>query len=97
MAMYSGSRVRFLSLLILAAAPRMARASEADVKGDVRSDADDAKRGVKKGANRVDEAGCTGTKAECAKRKGKHRVTETKDKVGDKTTEAVDKAKDETK
>jgi hypothetical protein len=97
MAMRGSSTVQLLSLLLLASGPRLARASEADVKGDVRSDANDAKRGVKKGANRVDEAGCTGTKAECAKRKGKHRVDETMDKVGDKTIEAVDKAKDETK
>jgi hypothetical protein len=97
MAIRSGSMVQILGFFLLAAAPRLARASEADVKSDVRSDADDTKRGVKKAANRVDEAGCTGTKAECAKRKGKHRVDETKDKVGDKTNEAVDKAKDEAK
>ena len=97
MVMRSGSAVRLLGLFLLTAAPQLARASEADVKSDVRSDADDTKRGVKKAANRVDEAGCTGTKAECAKRKAKHRVQESTDKVGDKTTEAVDKAKDETK
>jgi hypothetical protein len=93
----NGSTVRLLGLFLLAAGPRLARASEADVKADVRSDTDDVKRGTKKAANRVDEAGCTGTKAECSKRKAKHRVEETKDKVGDKTTEAVDKAKDESK
>jgi hypothetical protein len=97
MAMRSGSTVRLLGLFLLAAGPRVARASEADVKGDVRSDTNDVKRGAKKATHRVDEAGCTGTKAECAKRKGKHRVEEAKDKASDKTTEAVDKTKDEVK
>ena len=49
------------------------------------------KREVKKGANRVGETLCTGTKAECAAKKGKHRVEETKDKVVDETKKAVDK------
>jgi hypothetical protein len=97
MAMRSSSTVRLLGLFLLAAGPRMARASEADVKADVRSDTDDVKRGTKKAVHRVDEAGCTGTKAECAKRKAKHRVEETTDKVSDKTSETVDKAKDEAK
>ena len=51
----------------------------------------DVKRGVKKGVNRVDETLCTGTKAECAAKKGKHRVGEKKDEVVDGAKKAVDK------
>jgi ElaB/YqjD/DUF883 family membrane-anchored ribosome-binding protein len=53
--------------------------------------ANDGKRVVKKGANRVDETLCTGTKAECAAKKGKHRVGEKKDEVVDGAKKAVDK------
>lgn len=51
----------------------------------------DVKRGVKKGADRVDEALCTGTKAECAGKKVKHRVNEKKDEAVDATKKAVNK------
>ena len=37
------------------------------------------------------EALCTGTKAECAAEKAKHRVTETKDAVVDEAKEIKDK------
>jgi len=53
--------------------------------------ANDTKRGAKKGAHRVEEALCTGTKAECAAMKGKNRVGEKKDKVVDGAEKAVDK------
>lgn len=49
------------------------------------------KREVKKDGNRVKEALCTGTKAECAARKGGHRVEETTDKVVDKVDQLKDK------
>ncbi len=51
----------------------------------------DVKRTAKKGANRVDEALCTGTKAECAAKKGKHRIEEKKDELVDGAKKAVDK------
>ena len=51
----------------------------------------DVKREAKKGANRVGETLCTGTKAECAAKKGKHRVEEAKDKVVDEAKEVKDK------
>lgn len=57
----------------------------------VDASANDVKRATKKGVNRVDEALCTGTKAECAAKKGKHRVEETTDKVVDGTKKAIDK------
>ena len=74
-----------LSFLLLAGGPFMARAD--DVKDDVKHDANDVKRSVKKAGHRVDEAACTGTKAESATRKGKHRVQEAGDKVGDTVDE----------
>ena len=76
-----------VALALVLAAPALAQT--AGEKADAK--ANDAKRAVKKGANRVDEALCTGTKAECAAKKGKHRVTETKDEVVDGTKKAVDK------
>jgi hypothetical protein len=91
------SVLRLLGLCLMASGPTLARASESDVKADVRSDTDDAKRGVKKAAHRVDEAGCTGSKAECEKRKTTHRVDETKEHVSDKVHETSDRVKDETK
>jgi hypothetical protein len=72
-----------LSLCLLSA-PAVARADE--VK-DVKRDSHDVKRSVKKAGHRIDEAACTGTKAECATRKGKHRLQEAGDKVGDKLNE----------
>jgi hypothetical protein len=60
-----------------------------DVKDDVRKDGHDVKEKVNKAGHRIDEAGCTGTKAECAAKKGKHRVQETKEKVGDKVDEVT--------
>jgi hypothetical protein len=50
------------------------------------------KRTAKRGANRVKEAACTGTKAECEVRKAGHRIEEGKDTVVDKAKEAKDKA-----
>ena len=53
--------------------------------------ANDAKRQGRKGANRVDETLCTGTKAECAKGKAKNRANESKDTVKDGADELKDK------
>jgi hypothetical protein len=50
------------------------------------------KRTAKRGANRVKEAACTGTKAECAARKAGHRIEEGTDTVVDKAKELKDKA-----
>jgi hypothetical protein len=44
----------------------------------------DVKRTVKKTGHRVEEAVCTGSKADCALKKAGHRIEETKDKVVDK-------------
>ncbi|PZR09371.1 MAG: hypothetical protein DI536_22590 [Archangium gephyra] len=57
----------------------------------IKDTANDAKRGVKKGANRVEETFCTGTKAECAAKKAKNRSEEASDAVKDKATEVKDK------
>lgn len=57
----------------------------------VEEKSNDLKRSVKKGAHQVEEAGCTGTKAECTKKKAMHRGEETKDKAGDKASEVKNK------
>lgn len=80
------SAVVALSLLAVPAA-----FAQQNVPEKVEEGARDVKRGTKKGAHRVEEALCTGTKAECAAMKGKNRVGETKDKVVDETKKAVDK------
>ena len=48
----------------------------------------DAKRAVKKGANRVKEAVCMEGDAKCLAKKGKHRLEEGGDYVKDKAGEA---------
>ena len=78
-----------LAGLLLLAGP--ARAD--DPVDATRSTAHDARRGVKRGAHRVAESLCTGTKAECAERKLKNRGKEAKDKVADKVDEAKEKAR----
>lgn len=50
-----------------------------------------AKRHVKKGAHRAEEAVCTEGDLKCAAQKGKHRVQEGADSVKDGTKKAVDK------
>lgn len=47
----------------------------------------DAKRAVKKGANRVGEALCMEGDLKCAAKKAKNRATETKDSAVDKAKE----------
>jgi hypothetical protein len=76
-----------LRLLVLS--PAVAIADQ--VKDDVKRDSHDVKRSIKKTGHRVNEAACTGTKAECEARKDKHRLQEAGDKVGDKVDESTDK------
>ena len=49
------------------------------------------KRDANKAMHRVDETTCTGTDAECAKRKLENRGEETKDLIKDKSSEMKDK------
>ena len=51
----------------------------------------DIKRDANKVINRVDEPTCTGTEAECAKRKIENRAGEAKDTVKDKSSEIKNK------
>ena len=51
----------------------------------------DVKRDAHESMHRVDEAACTGTDAECAKRKIEHRSEETKEVIKDKSTEMKNK------
>ncbi len=79
--------LNLLAVLALASAPVFAQSTAEKAKAT----GNDAKREIKKGANRVQETVCTGTKAECEKKKAINRVEETKDKVGDKVEETRDK------
>jgi hypothetical protein len=92
------SLIGLLSLFLLASTPVAASASEGDeVKNDATSDAHTAKREVKKAGHRISEATCTGSKAECAGRKTKHRLQEGADKVSDKVSEGDDRIKEDVK
>ncbi|MDO8333525.1 MAG: YtxH domain-containing protein [Nitrosomonas sp.] len=51
----------------------------------------DIKRDANKAIDRVDEATCTGTDAECAKRKIENRAEEGKDLIKDKSSEIKNK------
>ncbi len=82
------NRIQLLSLLTLTMSmPAFAQSAQESVKDTV----NDAKRGVKKGANRVEEALCTGTRAECAAKKLKNRAEEATDAAKDKAVELKDK------
>jgi hypothetical protein len=86
-------RVAALSLSFAFIAPAMAQSTTEKAKAT----GNDVKRAVKKGAHRVEEAVCTGTKAECEAQKLKHRATEAKDKVVDEAEELKDKVDSDTK
>jgi hypothetical protein len=51
----------------------------------------DIKRDAHESMHRVDESACTGTDAECAKRKAEHRTEETKEVIKDKSSETKNK------
>lgn len=53
--------------------------------------ANDAKRSMKKGANRAKEIVCLESDAECLAKKAKHRATEGGDYMKDKAKETKDK------
>ena len=61
------------------------------VREKAKDTANDTGREIKKGGHRVEEALCTGTKAECAKQKAENRAIEAKDATKDKATELKDK------
>ena len=52
---------------------------------------DDIKRDSNKAINRVDEATCTGTDTECAKKKVENRAKEGSDYIKGKSSEAIKK------
>jgi hypothetical protein len=89
--------IRHLTIFLLASAPLVASASEDGVRDDVRRDSNDAKRSVKKAGHRVEEAGCMGTRSECARRKAKHRVQEATDHAKDKVAEVNDQLQEDVK
>ncbi len=87
-------RLSLLGLMTLALSlPAFAQSAQETVKDTV----NDAKRGVKKGANRVEETLCTGTKAECAAKKVKNRAEEAGDAAKDKAIEVKDKLDSDSK
>lgn len=57
------------------------------VKEKAQAVGQDIKRGVKKGAHRVEEAVCPDSDAECMAKKAKHRVEEGADYTKDKAKE----------
>jgi hypothetical protein len=79
--------MKLLALFAMASAPAVAQSNTEKVKAG----ANDVKREVKKDAHRVEEELCTGTKAQCAGRKVKHRAQEGKDSVVDEGKELKDK------
>ncbi len=81
--------MKVLAIVSLTAGPAMAQTAGQKAK----EAGNDVRREARKGANRVDESLCTGTKAECAQRKLKHRANETRDSVHDTATEAKDRLK----
>ncbi|MBK7863365.1 MAG: hypothetical protein IPJ65_33145 [Archangiaceae bacterium] len=79
--------LKLCALLAMMGTPVLAQSTVEKAK----STGNDAKREVKKGAHRVGEELCMGTKAECASKKVKHRVEEGKDAVVDQAKETKDK------
>ncbi|MDP2269203.1 MAG: hypothetical protein Q8K32_00650 [Archangium sp.] len=77
-----------ISLFAFGALPAFAQSAEEKAKDTV----NDGSRKVKKSAHRAGEALCTGTKAECAKKKAENRGEEAKDAAKDKAEELKDKA-----
>ncbi|MGQ0506840.1 MAG: hypothetical protein ACT4TC_16130 [Myxococcaceae bacterium] len=65
--------------------------AEETVGEKVKATGNDAARTTKKAGHDVSEALCTGTKAECAKEKAKHKGTEVKDSATDKASEVKNK------
>lgn len=87
-------RITLLGLMTMALSlPAFAQSAQESVKDTV----NDAKRGVKKGANRVEETFCTGTKAECVGKKMKNRAEEAGDAAKDKAVEVKDKLDSDSK
>ncbi len=80
--------LKLLALLSMVAVPALA---EETVPEKAKDATKDAVREVKKAGHRTSEALCTGTKAECERRKAGHRVTEVKDAAKDKVEETKDK------
>lgn len=85
--MKTNKLISLLGLVALSAGPAFAQSTGEKVKDGV----NDTGREIKKGGHRVEEALCTGTKAECAKEKMKNRGVEAKDATKDKATELKDK------
>ncbi len=85
---------QLLSLCLIVMRPVLAQATDKDPKADARKDRDDTKRAVNQADDRIDEAGCTASKAECARRKKTDRMEEAKEKASDQIHEAADRAHD---
>jgi hypothetical protein len=83
----------FLGLALMICVPALAQSTVEKAKAT----GNDAKRGMKKGADRTKEALCTGTKAECEAAKAKDHMRETKDDVVDKVKETKDKVDSDNK
>lgn len=53
--------------------------------------ANDIKRGANETVNRIEEATCTGSEAECIRKRIENRLEETKDSIQDKSSETINK------
>lgn len=84
-------QLQTLSLLGLFLLPGSAALAQETAGEKIDQAGNGVKRTSKKAANRVKEAACTGTKAECEARKGGNRIEEAKDTTVDKGKELKDK------
>jgi hypothetical protein len=76
-----------LSLALAVAFPRPARAADGDAKPGSQKNIDHAKEEVTKADHRINESGCTASKAECARRKANDHLEEAKETAGDQINE----------
>ena len=88
--------LQLFALTLLTVTPRVAKADD-DLKDDSRRDAHDMKRAVKKAGDRVAEAACTGTDAECAAERARHRHWEAKRRARDRAEESKAQVEERTK
>jgi hypothetical protein len=83
-----------LCLGLIAMPLQVARAADDDPRADARKDRNDTKRAVNQADHRIDEAGCTASRAECSRRQKSNRMQEAKEKASDQIHEAADRAHD---
>ena len=86
--------VQLLCFCLIAATPMLAKATDEDLKADARRDRNDTKRAVNAADHRIEEAGCTADKVECARRKKTDQMEEAKEHASDQIHEAAERVQD---